>query len=596
MAEDPAAEDPAADADDRYLWRRGGIYPRLFALSLTKAEYLLMRKPLLLLGLASAALVSNAQSALDAYTFSQPDLKGTARFMGMAGAFGALGADLSTLSQNPAGIGVYRSSDIGFTLDLDCQSSSATSMGLKTSDSQTRFLLNNIGAVFTLRLASSAVPNINIGFTYNKNASFNRVYSGGIPNLTSSLSNYIAACTTSDGWSEDDLLGDEYYNPYNSNVPWLDVLGYDGFLFNREPNPNGTDAPYYLGQFEPGTTTGNASFRVKESGGIDSYNIALGGNIANVVFWGMDFDITHLNYTLTPTYAENLQNAYVESSEGVLPIPAKWQLSNYYNASGNGFNFKLGVIVKPIQELRFGFAFHTPTWYSMSETFSANLRYSYNNDVNRTVYTNDGTPGYNDMNFRSPWRFIASVAGVIGGRMIVSADYEWTGYQGMQFSTPSPGGYYDGYYDYGYYPWDYLTRASSDYVTSPFAYTNQDIKDYYRHTDTFRIGAEFRVTDNFSVRGGYSHVSSPVKESARDGVVYTSGTNPSYRLDKTTNYITAGLGYRVNKFYVDLAYVYKHMNSTYHAFSPYPEAGVASQTAELGLTDNQVVLSAGFRF
>ena len=137
-----------------------------------------MRKPLLLLGLASAALVSNAQSALDAYTFSQPDLKGTARFMGMAGAFGALGADLSTLSQNPAGIGVYRSSDIGFTLDLDCQSSSATSMGLRTSDSQTRFLLNNIGAVFTLRLASSSVPNINIGFTYNKHASFNLVYSG----------------------------------------------------------------------------------------------------------------------------------------------------------------------------------------------------------------------------------------------------------------------------------------------------------------------------------------------------------------------------------------------------------------------------------
>ena len=50
--------------------------------------------------------VSFAQSAIDAYNLSQSDLRGTSRFMSMAGAFGALGGDLSTLTQNPAGIGV----------------------------------------------------------------------------------------------------------------------------------------------------------------------------------------------------------------------------------------------------------------------------------------------------------------------------------------------------------------------------------------------------------------------------------------------------------------------------------------------------------
>ena len=49
------------------------------------------------------------QGAIDAYRISQPDMKGTARFMGMGGAFSALGGDLSTLSQNPAGIGIYLS-------------------------------------------------------------------------------------------------------------------------------------------------------------------------------------------------------------------------------------------------------------------------------------------------------------------------------------------------------------------------------------------------------------------------------------------------------------------------------------------------------
>ena len=84
----------------------------------------------------------SAQSATDAYQVSQYDLKGTARFMSMAGAFGALGGDLSTLSQNPAGIGVYRSNELGFTLNLDAQQSTAKSMGVSNTDNQTKFYLN----------------------------------------------------------------------------------------------------------------------------------------------------------------------------------------------------------------------------------------------------------------------------------------------------------------------------------------------------------------------------------------------------------------------------------------------------------------------
>ena len=80
-----------------------------------------MKKTILTIMVGSLPMVMMAQSAVDAYQLAQPDLNGTARFSAMAGAFGALGGDLSTLNQNPAGIGVYRSSEIGFTLDLDFQ-------------------------------------------------------------------------------------------------------------------------------------------------------------------------------------------------------------------------------------------------------------------------------------------------------------------------------------------------------------------------------------------------------------------------------------------------------------------------------------------
>lgn len=555
---------------------------------------------LMALILIGSSISSYGQSALDAYRFSQPDLKGTARFMSMGGAFGALGGDLSTLSQNPAGIGVYRSNEIGFSLDLDAQKSTATSLGQTSDVSQTKFLLNNIGGVATLRIPSTTVPNLNIGFTYNKAASFNRRYAGTLPQLQTSMSNYIAGLANGNELNPSDLITTDGYDPYNSGTPWLPILGFDGMLINPSSDGNTT---YWTGQFgdaftDPNTgqripgTSGTGYFDVVEKGSIDEYNIAIGGNVSNVFFWGMNFDIVNFDYKLQSLYGENLTNAWVENPSGeVGQTNSEWNMQNLYRCNGTGFNYQLGVIVKPIQELRFGLAFHTPTWYNLTETFSADI-YSKAYGQNYHPITNNGVPGYNDMNFTSPWKVIASVAGVVGSKFIISADYEWNSYQTMKFSEPS-------YNDYGWGYDDWMPYSNnSPFNPDIYADTNADVKEYYRNTNTVRIGAEYRITPNFSVRAGYSFVSSPVKQKAKDGKenIYTAGTMPNYRFDNTTNYITCGLGYRVKGFYADLAYVYKHMNSTYHAFPQDPSSEIISPTAKLGLTNNQVVLSMGYKF
>ena len=59
-----------------------------------------------------------AQSEVDALRFSREDIHGTARAMSMGGAFGALGGDQTAISINPAGIAVYRSSEVVGTLNL----------------------------------------------------------------------------------------------------------------------------------------------------------------------------------------------------------------------------------------------------------------------------------------------------------------------------------------------------------------------------------------------------------------------------------------------------------------------------------------------
>lgn len=90
-----------------------------------------MNKTLLIaLSLSLSAGTMMAQSAVDAYSISRGgDLRGTARFMSMGGAFTALGGDISTLNQNPGGIGLYRSSDLSLTLDLEPQSITSSDGG-----------------------------------------------------------------------------------------------------------------------------------------------------------------------------------------------------------------------------------------------------------------------------------------------------------------------------------------------------------------------------------------------------------------------------------------------------------------------------------
>lgn len=574
-----------------------------------------MNKSILILSLSlSTAGMAFGQGAVDAYRLSQPDMKGTARFMGMAGAFGALGGDLSTLSQNPAGIGVYRSNELGFSLNLDCQSSTSEAQGFKHDMSQTKFLLNNIGAVLTMRLPSETLPNLNFGFTYNKGASFNRIYGGNIPKLSNSLSNYIAGISNGENLTENDLVSTENYDPYNPTdggypAPWISILGYDSYLIS--PTGSGENTRWY-GQWGDGTS-GSGSFKVQEKGSVDEYNIAFGGNIMNVLYWGMDFDIVNLNYTMQSLWGENLENAYVpDQNNELVKESANWGLGNYYNVHGSGFNYKLGLILKPIQELRIGFAFHTPTWYNLTENFVGSVDYQYGSSESGSTSTNGGYMAYNDMSFRTPWKIIASVAGVIGNNFILSMDYEWVAYNKMKFSAPGSYGIND---DWGYdwdYGWDWYAPGAPSTTKAPtrsFGYdddmygaTNGDIENYYQSTNTIRLGAEYRVTPAFSLRAGYSYTTSPVKQSVRDDkeVIYTAGTRPNYRFDNHTYYITCGAGYRYQNFYVDLAYVYKNISSQYHAYTPDinldVNQAIPSPQSKVNLNNSQIVLSAGFRF
>ena len=110
-----------------------------------------------------------AQETYENARIADTDLNGTARYVGMGGALEALGADLSTMSSNPAGIGLYRHSMLSVSGGLLLQGKGnefANGNKLNTSFDQ-------IGGVYSMRTRRNSY--LNFGFNYQKSKNFNYI-------------------------------------------------------------------------------------------------------------------------------------------------------------------------------------------------------------------------------------------------------------------------------------------------------------------------------------------------------------------------------------------------------------------------------------
>lgn len=524
-----------------------------------------------------------AQSSIDVYNLNPYQLRGTSRFISMGGAFTALGGDLSTLKQNPAGIGIYRSSEIGLTLDIDAQSSETNSNGFRQSSDQTKFSCDNFGYVGAVNLGNDVMPYFSWGASYDRVASFDRMVRGG-GMLGGSLSNYIADFTggTNPAQMEGDLA-------YDSSADWLSTLAYNAYMINPFVDEHGN---YYYKGLWNNNSTGDATFRLREKGYIDEYNIDFGGNLMNTVYWGIGFGLTDLSYTSQAYYDEIIDNAMVltADNQSLTPGYAQYAMDNWTQVTGNGFNFKAGLIFKPINELRLGIAVHTPTYYNLTTSFRGLTNYEYAQYINNSSeLTHSSYAGGNDYpsetpiatydwKMHSPWKLMIGAAAVIGKEGILSLDYERQAYGNM---------------------------SAQDYYGDDLDDVNDDINNTFKATNIIRLGAEYRLTPNFSIRGGFNYATSNVQEDAEDSriPIYTAGTNSSYILNQDTYYLTCGLGYRYKGFYIDLAYAYRNAQSTWHGFTScaydtYAQAyyKTGAPTAKITEENSHFTMSIGMKF
>jgi len=522
------------------------------------------------------ANVAFSQDFFDALRYSQTNYSGSARSTSMGSAFGALGGDFISASINPAGLGLYRSGEFTITPTLNINGSESSYLGTPTPENKYRFNFDNVSYVATVKTGSeTGIVGFSIGVGFNRLKNFNSHIGIVGNNAQTSLLNYYTEWANSIGDPTkfdkhyEDLAWQTYLINYDDKAIegkyWNELANYNEYDVN---NSEGT----YLGPgYELATTKAHTQKSViHRAGRIDEYLISMGFNTNNKFFFGASVGLLDLEYFETNSFSEIDDNNLCDNFKDYTQTSA-------LNHSGVGVNFKTGIIYRPFKSLRLGVAIHTPNFYTINNTEDKQLVANFDNPVgdNQNGYENQWvqTPdnAVYEFNFESPFKAIASAAYLFGDKGLISVDYEYSNYASGRFR--------DGYnYEYQY---DYSDR-------------NSDIQNVFKTSGNLRIGGEYRLTNNFSLRGGVQLLGNPWVKNYKtsDGIsIDLANQNDSFRT------YSAGFGYRQQNFFIDFAYRLSQLQEAHRVF----EMSVSdplngTNVATVNYLNNQATITFGFRF
>jgi long-subunit fatty acid transport protein len=517
-----------------------------------------MKRNILVLIALFVCTYSFGQGEIDAYRYSGTELSGSARGQAMGGAFGALGGDVTGVAINPAGLGIYHSSEVVANMSVTTNNADINWAGQSNKTGTTKFSFSNLSYMGYYPINKGALQSLNFGFNFNRLKNFDRKIYGAGADMNASMTDYIAAITNSANKGAGiprQTLGNKTFS--NSSTPWLSILGWNGYLINPDPAYNDN---YYVGLFPEETT--NSQLHSTEKGHVDSYDFSVGSNFSDKLYLGATFAITDLSYSLVSDYDEDFA------------LGGGYTLGNDLVTTGTGYQLKLGAIFTPIDALRLGVSYHSPTWYSLSDTYNAYVDTYYEDGDGEIADSYQESPynAYLNYHFHTPYSWTFSAAGIIGTKAIVSVDYEIKDYASMNLKDQ------DGY------DWNE---------------TNGYIDEDFKVASTVRAGLEYRFTSQFAGRVGFALVQTPYSTTFKNGdiQVMTSGTIPHYSIEGDAKYLTAGIGYRFTpQFYVDLAFVYRTQTDDLYAFSPIPNESVVSIPAKYKNNSYKGLVTLGYKF
>lgn len=465
----------------------------------------------ILTGLALLCLAGNvtAQNQEDALRYSRLDFGGTARIQGIGGVQTALGGDASNLAGNPAGLGLFRRSELSFTPGLNFNSTSSNLDGYTSVDQRSNVNLSGFGLVFSKRKSDEVQGNwrggsFGIGFT--RQSSFQNRFNYSAPvNGDLTMVRSLAESTLANGFTESELD-----NEFNNGIETLEGLAYATYLTGFDDYPEGRNLYYE----EQGNVTQSESILTK--GAQNQWDFSYGASYRDKIYLGASLGVSSLRFNQERVYQEIDADPTTEFTE--------LTLRDEFTTTGTGINLKAGIIVRPIDAVRIGASIQTPTLYAMRDIYNTSLSSSFEYGSTRDTYEEEILPGDYKYNLITPLRANGGVAFILGKYGFISGDVE--------------------YVNYG------QARLNDEINNNEFRNENDLINTSYNSALNFKLGAEGRF-DIFRVRAGYALYSDPYQ-------------NSIYNRQKT--FLTAGVGIKQANYFLDLAVVNSKYDSVYEPY------------------------------
>lgn len=488
-----------------------------------------------------------AQNEVDALRYSQLGFGGTARIQGLAGAQTALGADASTMAGNPAGLGLYRRSEITFSPGLNFNETKSRFGSNTTADSRNNFNIPQLGIVFSDRKADEVEGkwrggSFGIGFTRLNSFQSRSSYEGTLADKNSYLQS-LQDNITNQGISQADL--DEEFGNNGDNITSVEGLAYATYLIDVDTTTGALYVPGRQGLINQQEST-------LSRGAQNQWDFSYGASYMDKLFIGGSLGLVTVRY--------EQERTITETSAQEEPFLQSYTLNDYFKTSGAGINFRVGLIYKPVDALRLGANIQTPTFMGLTDYYNSDIETRYRPDVvSPSTFTAQTIDGQFEYNLTTPFRANGGLAYFIGKYGFVTADVEYVDYSDARFSISedNPYGYTSG--------------------TGYFRQQNSRISNTYGSAVNYRVGAEARF-DVFRIRGGFAYYSDPYKTSS---------------VDRNRKYFTGGIGLKEKNYFIDAAYIFSKYNSYYYPYS------LSDNSQPLINTENNnssFVVTAGFNF
>lgn len=492
-----------------------------------------------------------AQTEFDALRYSTIGSGGTARTMGMAGSFSAIGADASAVMTNPAGIATFRRSEFNVGAQFQNTIYHADYLGENLREARLNFNIPSIHYIKAdIKYDGNGKPRkrgvsaVCYGFHVNRLATFGGTMAFQGNNRFSSVTDFFAQAANGQG------------NPSQLAAGSLPSLAYDAWVIDYDRGGSGMYASAYRDSVRNNDQTGEIVSR----GAIYEYQGTIGLNFSNKVMLGLGLLYSSLRYSEDLSMQEKDNRPVNPSDINTLDI-ASLDYQSKFSDRGGAWGARVGVIIRATDQLRLAASVHTPRTYTLNSEFGYAIAPKADPGA-QGDWVAQFTDPLNTYKYKitTPSRFNAGIGFVIQKSMLLNADFE--------------------FYNYG------SARLRADDVFT-FNAENRAIRSNYRNVTNVRIGAEWNMPNPenkdqaYRFRAGFGVLPSPYNPNM-------AGLDAT--LKKANTVLSCGFGLRDRDYYFDFAL---SSQSAAGYYTPYPitDPKFASEDQELTYRRNRVFLT-----